>query len=106
MIRFANTLGQTLRTARHPLLIEMVARSLGHMARHTAVSQADYVERELDRALEWLRSTNPHRMLAACAILREFASCAPTGIPPLPRTKVGYMLFNLDQLFFNCPHQT
>ena len=81
VIRFANTLGQTLRKAHDPVLIELVARSLGYMARHTAVSHADYVENELDRSLEWLRSANPNRMFAACAILREFAgSLSPSYI--------------------------
>ena len=79
VIKFANTLGNTLKTAKDYNLIQMIASCLGSMARHTtAVSHADYVERELDRSLEWLRGGNSHRILAACALLKQFAANAPT----------------------------
>ena len=48
------------------------------MARHSPVSHVDYVESELNRALEWLRSTQPHRLFAACVILQQLADNAPT----------------------------
>jgi serine/threonine-protein kinase mTOR len=85
VIRFANALGQALKTATDSTLIGIIGASLGHLARHTAVSNADYVEREMDRALEWLRSKNTYRLLAACAILREFSTTAPTTFFPRAR---------------------
>ena len=59
-------------------LIESIAEAFGHMARNSPVSHVDFVECELNRALEWLRGEQPHRRLAACAVLQQLAENAPT----------------------------
>eukprot|EP00953_Heterococcus_sp_UTEX-ZZ885_P020302 11366-Heterococcus_DN1.PRE.1 len=48
------------------------------MARSSVVPNADYVEFEVNRGLEWLSAEQWHRRLAACLVLRELALNAPT----------------------------
>jgi hypothetical protein len=48
------------------------------MARYAPISNVDYVEFELNRALEWLRSSLTHERFAACAVLHQLADNAPT----------------------------
>jgi serine/threonine-protein kinase mTOR len=55
-----------------------VSRALGHMARSSVVPNADYVEFEVNRGLEWLSAEQWHRRVAACLVLRELALNAPT----------------------------
>ena len=82
VIKFANTLSAALKGNTDFALIVLVAEALGHMARCSPVAHVDFVESELNRALEWLRvdvsRDLPHRRLAACAILQQLADNAPT----------------------------
>ncbi len=54
------------------------SKTLGHLARSSVVPNADYVEFEVDRGLEWLHSDQSSRRLAACFVLKELAENAPT----------------------------
>lgn len=80
--KFANTLSTALKSNTDFGLIVLIAGALGHMARCSSVAHLDYVELELNRALEWLRGEAskelPHRRLAACAVLQQLADNAPT----------------------------
>jgi hypothetical protein len=77
--QFADALGAALGSSSHPMLIEVLAEALGRMASaDTTVSHAEYVEKELDRALIWLTSGVLHRQSAACALLEQFVINAPT----------------------------
>jgi FKBP12-rapamycin complex-associated protein len=78
VIQFANTLATALKVNTDFFLIELVADAFGHMARYSLVSHIDYVEVELNIALEWLRGSIPHRRFAACAVLQQLAQNAPT----------------------------
>ena len=78
VIKFANTIAAALKGNTDLATIELVTEALGYMASHSPVSHVDYVESELNRALEWLRSTQPHRLFAACMILKQLADNAPT----------------------------
>lgn len=78
VIQFANTLATALKVNTDFVLIELVADAFGHMARYSLVSHIDYVEVELNIALEWLRGSIPHRRFAACAVLQQLAENAPT----------------------------
>ena len=78
VIKFANTIAAVLKANTDFSLIELVADCLGYMARHSPVSHVDYVESELNRALEWLHGTQPHRLFAACVVLQQLADNAPT----------------------------
>ncbi|GKY96129.1 hypothetical protein MPSEU_000573100 [Mayamaea pseudoterrestris] len=76
-IKFANTLSNGLRAAHGDYeFLSAVARALGHMAQRAA--NVDFVESEVTRALEWLRTDRSERRLAACLSLKEFAINAPT----------------------------
>jgi len=78
IIKFASTLAIALKNNTDFAIIELVADALGYMARFSSASQVDYVERELDRSLEWLSGTVTHRRHAACAVLHQLAENAPT----------------------------
>lgn len=86
IIKFANTLSAALKNNTDFVLILMIAGALGHMAKYNSVAHLDYIENELNRALEWLKmdtikdnnKDHPHRRLAACAILQQLADNAPT----------------------------
>lgn len=80
VITFANTLSNALKTNTDYALIELVAVALGDMARNSPVAQVDYVESELNQALDWLRDaqSHSHRRFAACAVLQQLAENAPT----------------------------
>jgi hypothetical protein len=59
-IKFANTLSTGLRAANGDYeFLNAVSRALGHMARRTA--NVDFVESEVTRALEWLRTERSER---------------------------------------------
>lgn len=97
-IKFANTLSNGLRAGNGEYeFLSAVSRALGHMAKRTA--NVDFVESEVTRALEWLRTERSDRRcvrecfwlmsstydsffsfgrLAACLSLKEFAIHAPT----------------------------
>ena len=77
-IKFANTLSGGLRSARGNYeFLSAVSKALGHMATRTA--NVDFVESEVTRALEWLRTDRSDRRLAATLALKEFAIHAPTA---------------------------
>eukprot|EP00536_Pseudo-nitzschia_multiseries_P002882 jgi/Psemu1/318014/estExt_fgenesh1_pm.C_410004 len=77
-IKFANTLSGGLRSARGNYeFLSAVSKALGHMASRTA--NIDFVESEVTRALEWLRTDRSDRRLAATLALKEFAIHAPTA---------------------------
>jgi len=80
VITFANTLSSALKANTDYALIELVAVALGDMARNSPVAQVDYVESELNQALDWLRDvqSHGHRRFAACAVLQQLAENAPT----------------------------
>jgi FKBP12-rapamycin complex-associated protein len=78
VIKFSNTLASVLKSNTDFNLIELVAFSFGHMARNSPISQVDFVECELNRALEWLKYEQPHRKFAACSVLQQLAENAPT----------------------------
>jgi len=76
-IKFANTLSQALRTAGGDFeFLSLISAALGKMAKRS--TNVDFVESEITRALEWLRTERSDRRLAACLALREFAIHAPT----------------------------
>lgn len=76
--QFSHILSQALKNNTDFQLLELIAQTLGHMAKHAPVSQVEAVESELVRALDWLRGNIPHRRLAACAVLHQLAENAPT----------------------------
>jgi len=77
-IKFANTLSGALRTGRGNYeFLSAVSKALGHMA--TSTSNVDFVESEVSRALEWIRTERSDRRLAATLVLKEFAIHAPTA---------------------------
>eukprot|EP00605_Chrysophyceae_sp_TOSAG23-4_P001470 GSChrysophyteH1.ASY1.ANO1.1606.1 assembled CDS len=80
VITFANTLSNALKVNTDYKLIELAAVALGDMARSSPVAQVDYVETELDQALDWMRESqaHAHRRFAACAVLQQLAENAPT----------------------------
>jgi serine/threonine-protein kinase mTOR len=76
--QFSHVLSLALKNNTDFQLLELIANTLGHMAKHAPVSQVESVEAELIRSLEWLRGNIPHRRLAACAVLHQLAENAPT----------------------------
>lgn len=76
--KFAGTLAMVLKGTTDFELIELIADTFGHMIRKSPVSQVDFVDSELHRALEWLRGEQPHRRFAACVVLTQLAENAPT----------------------------
>lgn len=59
-IRFANSLSNGLRTGQGDFaFLSAVSKALGHMAMRTA--NVDFVESEVTRGLEWLRTERPDR---------------------------------------------
>ncbi|KAL3925176.1 MAG: hypothetical protein SGILL_000584 [Bacillariaceae sp.] len=75
-IKFANTISGGLRSAQGNYeFLSAATKALGHMARRNV----DFVESEITRALEWLRTERSDRRLAASLVLREFAINAPTA---------------------------
>jgi FKBP12-rapamycin complex-associated protein len=76
-IKFANALSTGLRAANGDYeFFSAVSKALGHMAMR--ISNVDFVEAEVTRALEWLRTGRSDRRLAASLSLKEFAIHAPT----------------------------
>lgn len=67
-IKFANTLSGGLRSARGNYeFLSAVSKALGHMATRTA--NVDFVESEVTRALEWLRTDRSDRRYVYCCNL-------------------------------------
>ena len=78
VIKFASTLASLLKSNSNFKLIDLIAETFGHMARSSPVAHVDFVERELNRSLEWLRAEQPYRKYAGCKILQQLAENAPT----------------------------
>ncbi|CAM9232634.1 unnamed protein product, partial [Phaeothamnion confervicola] len=78
IIKFSNNLSRALCANTDYALLSHVARALGHMARSAVVPNAEFVEFEVNRGLEWLHAEQWHRRLTACLVLRELAENAPT----------------------------
>ena len=78
IIKFADALSLALVNSTDFLLIQMLAEAIGHVAKYSVVSHVEYVERELDRSLEWLEGNVSHRRLAACAVLQQLAENTPS----------------------------
>ena len=78
-MKFASALSVALKENTKFELIHLVAETIGQMAKLSPVpAYIDYIENELNWALEGLRADTPHRRLAACAILQQLAENAPT----------------------------
>jgi len=75
-IKFANNLSNSLRASGDYDFLAAATRALGRMAMGSA--NADFVEFEVSRALEWLKSERPDRRLAATLALKALARNAPT----------------------------
>jgi hypothetical protein len=73
---FAHNLSILLKSNTDFALIELIAVTLGHMARNSPVAHVDFIEGELIRALEWLKAEQPHRKFAACVVLQQLAANA------------------------------
>lgn len=83
VINFANALSNCLKMNTDYSIIELVAVTLGQMAKASAVSQVNFVESELNQGLKWLdeipnSSNQSHRRFAACVVLQQLAENAPT----------------------------
>ena len=79
ILKFSNALSFALNNDNTDfMVIELVAEALGYMARFSSSSQVDYVERELNRSLDWLSGQVSYRRHAACAVLHQLAENAPT----------------------------
>ncbi|CAB9503979.1 protein kinase mTOR [Seminavis robusta] len=77
-IKFANALSKALQSAHGDFeFLSAVSKALGHMALRTTLS--DFIESEIGRALEWLRTERSDRRLAAALSLKELAIHAPTA---------------------------
>ena len=74
-IKFANTLSNGLRVANGDYeFVSAVSQALGHMALRTA--NVDFVESEVTRALEWLRTERSDRRYVSMSYkLTSKASC-------------------------------
>jgi FKBP12-rapamycin complex-associated protein len=71
-MKFASTLSFALKENSEFYLIQLVAETIGQMAKLSPVpAYIDYIENELNWALEGLRADTQHRRLAACAILQQ-----------------------------------
>jgi hypothetical protein len=92
-IKFANTLSGSLRSAQGDYeFLSAVSKALGHMATRTA--NVDFVESEVTRALEWLRTERSDR--------RYVVECGCIGVSKYARRLVRAPL-NPHFLFFGYP---
>lgn len=95
-IKFANTLSNGLRAAHGDFeFLSAVSKALGHMATRTA--NVDFVESEVTRALEWLRTersdrrcvhseTNPVQACSGCSLL--LCGCVGLTLSCLSHTSI------------------
>jgi len=100
-IKFANNLSNGLRSNNVDYeFLAAVSKALGRMA--TGAANVDYVEFEITRALEWLRTERSDRRLAATLTLKELALNAPTAFfTKTTQTILGQPANNdfIDQIF-------
>ena len=79
IVRFANALRILLQQHVDPVVLELAARTLGHLARAGESLTVEIVEFEVKQSLEWLQShRSEHRRLAAVMVLKELAESTPT----------------------------
>ena len=85
IIRFSNYLRNFfLKAATSKLALERASKALGHLVRAGGTLTVDFVDFEVNRALEWLQGERKndhhqeHRRLSACLIIKEIATNAPT----------------------------
>jgi len=76
-VKVANALSLALLNNTELTLVEMLAEAIGYVAKYSVVTHIEYVEKELDRSLEWLRESTVARRFAACAVLHRLAENAP-----------------------------
>lgn len=100
-IKFANNLSNGLRSNNVDYeFLAAVSKALGRMA--TGAANVDYVEFEITRALEWMRTERSDRRLAATLTLKELALNAPTAFfTKTTQTILGQPANNdfIDQIF-------
>lgn len=78
-MKLARALSFALKESTDFNLIRLIAETIGLMANSSQIpAYVDYIESELNWALEGLRADSPHRRLAASSILRQLAENAPT----------------------------
>lgn len=65
--KFAKALVTALNANNDFSIIELIAETLGHMARYSPVSDVDYLEVELNKALGWLQASGSRSMLSSSA---------------------------------------
>lgn len=71
VLKFAQALSTALKETNDFALVELIADAFGHMARTSPVSDVDYLEGELNRALDWLKGRHaPYRYRAVASSRR------------------------------------
>ena len=96
-IKFANNLSSGLRASQGDYEFwSSVSCALGHMAMRA--TNVDFVESEIVRALEWMRTDRSDRRLAATLTLKELAIHAPTAFYSKTSQVTGSNEF-LDHIF-------
>ncbi|KAL5705931.1 non-specific serine/threonine protein kinase [Ranunculus cassubicifolius] len=77
--RFSNYMRNVFDVKRDPEVLILASKVLGHLARAGGAMTADEVERQVNKALEWLRGERvEYRRFAAVLILKEMAENAST----------------------------
>ncbi|KAF5177476.1 Serine/threonine-protein kinase TOR [Thalictrum thalictroides] len=77
--RFSNYMRNVFEVKRDPEVLILASRVLGHLARAGGAMTADEVERQVKKALDWLRGDRvEYRRFAAVLILKEMAENAST----------------------------
>jgi FKBP12-rapamycin complex-associated protein len=106
IIKFANYLRTVLRhlpSSSHTdmLLLAKTAAAVGHIARSSGSLASDFVEFEVQRALEWISSERylsaqerEHKRMAAALILHQLA----LNVPPLFMAHIPIFLENMWEL--------
>ena len=87
--KIAKVLSNALNSNTELTLIELIADTLGHMARYSPVSDVDYLEGELNRALGWLqingnygspnRPSNKSKSTSSTSF-RRYAACKVNNV--------------------------
>ncbi|KAF9622962.1 hypothetical protein IFM89_035677 [Coptis chinensis] len=77
--RFSNYMRNVFEAKRDPEVLILASRVLGHLARAGGAMTADEVERQVKKALDWLKGERvEYRRFAAVLILKEMAENAST----------------------------
>eukprot|EP00798_Chlamydomonas_sp_ICE-L_P022752 gene22752-29919_t len=78
--KLANLLSKVLEDAEEPVLVDIAAKTLGHLVQSGGSMASDIVEREVNRALQWCDprvEPSEARRLSAVLLLKELAERAP-----------------------------